>query len=64
MAVRIERVMGRGRAIVDWQANEDVLRMMRRDIKRELRAAGDLTEEELNELVSSMMEIARRTGAR
>jgi type I restriction enzyme R subunit len=63
-AQAIEAVMKRGREIVDWQSNEDVLRMMRRDIKRELRAAGDLSEEQLNELVSSMVEIARRQGTR
>jgi len=60
VALGIEVVMQRGQAIVDWQRNEDVLRMMRRDIKRELRAAGDLSEDQLNELVSSMVEIARR----
>jgi type I restriction enzyme R subunit len=64
VALRIEDVMRRGQAIVDWQRNEDVLRMMRRDIKRELRGAGDLPEDKLNELVSSMVEIARRKVSR
>lgn len=63
-AQRVADVMGRGQAIVDWQSNEDVLRMMRRDIKRELRTGGELSEEQLNELVSSMVEIARRRPAR
>ncbi|MCC7363174.1 MAG: hypothetical protein IT303_02285 [Dehalococcoidia bacterium] len=56
--------MQRGQAIVDWQRNEDVLRVMRRDIKRELRTAGALPEEQLNALVSSMVEIARRRASR
>ena len=64
VALRIEDVMRRGQAIVDWQRNEDVLRMMRRDIKRELRGAGELSEDQLNELVSSMVEIARRKVSR
>jgi len=64
VALRIEDVMRRGQAFVDWQRNEDVLRMMRRDIKRELRGAGDLPEDQLNDLVSSMVEIARRTVSR
>lgn len=64
VALRIEDVMRRGQAIVDWQRNEDVLRMMRRDIKRELRGAGDLSEDQLNDLVSSMVEIARRKVSR
>ena len=34
--------------------------VMRRDIKRELRNLGGLTEEELTELAASMVEIARR----
>jgi len=64
VAQRIEDVMRRGQAIVDWHSNEEVLRMMRRDIKRELRAAGDLSEDQLNALVSSMVDIARRKAAR
>ena len=62
IAINAATVMERGQAIVDWQDNEEVQRQMRRDIKRELRAAGGLTEEQLNELVSSMIEIARRTS--
>ncbi|HEY8884858.1 MAG TPA: hypothetical protein VIO35_06070, partial [Chloroflexota bacterium] len=59
-ALRIEKVMKAGQSIVDWQNKEDVLRIMRRDIKRELRRTGGLTEEQTNELAASMVEIARR----
>ena len=50
--------------IVDWEHRDDVQRAMRRDIKRELRAAGGLTEEGLDELARTMVEIARRRNAR
>ena len=33
--------------VVDWQSNEEIKRLMRRDIKRELRPTGDFTEEQL-----------------
>lgn len=38
---------GVGRGIVDWQDNDEVQRQMRRDIKRELRDAGGLSEDQL-----------------
>jgi type I restriction enzyme R subunit len=47
-------------AIIDWQHKEDVQRVLRRDIKRDLRQLGGLSEEHLNELAASMVEIARR----
>jgi type I restriction enzyme R subunit len=59
-ALSIEEVMRRGQSIVDWQNKEDVLRIMRRDIKRELRKVTSLTEDQINELAVSMVEIARR----
>jgi len=64
VALGIEAVMRRGQEIVDWQRNEDVLRMMRRDIKRELRGSDSLTEDQLNDLVATMVEVARRKGPR
>lgn len=60
VAQRVGAVMEWGRGIVDWQDNDEVQRQMRRDIKRELRKAGDLSEEQLNELVMTMIEIARQ----
>ncbi len=59
-ALSIEKVMQEGQSIVDWQNKEDVLRIMRRDIKRELRKVTTLSEEQINELAVSMVEIARR----
>ena len=46
--------------VVDWQSNEDVQRLMRRDIKRVLRPSGDYTEERLDELANQTVELARR----
>lgn len=62
-ALRIEAVMRPHQSIVDWQSNYDVQRVMRRDIKRELRGVVDLSEEELDELAQEMVEVARRRGA-
>lgn len=60
----VERVVAAGQAIVDWQNKEEVLRLMRRDIKRELRRVGGLSEEQLNSLAASIVELARRRAAR
>jgi type I restriction enzyme R subunit len=62
-AIKIGQIIESAQAIVDWQHNEDVLRVLRRDLKRELRALGGLSEEQLNELTASIVEIARRTPA-
>jgi type I restriction enzyme R subunit len=64
VAVRLEEVMRQGQSIVDWQNRDDVQRMMRRDIKRELRKVDGLSEEQIEELARTMVEIARRKMAR
>ena len=64
VAQRIESVVRRYQAIVDWQNRDDVLRAMRRDIKRELRSTGDLTEDELDEKTRRIVEVARRRSTR
>ena len=60
VAQSIEGIVQRYQKIVDWQNQEDVSRSMRRDIKRELRPLGDRTETELDEMVRTMVEVARR----
>ena len=45
--------------VVDWQSNDDVKRLMRRDIKRALRHTGDYTDERLDELANQTVELAR-----
>jgi len=63
-ALKIEEIMRRGQSIIDWYANEDVQREMRRDIKRELRGMDGLSEEDVEDLARSMVDIARRKASR
>ena len=60
VARSIESVVNRHNAVVDWQSNLEVLREMRRDIKRELRPTDDYTEEQLEELANRIVDLARR----
>ena len=59
IAKKVESVVALHTGVVDWQSNEDVQRLMRRDIKRELRPTGDYTEERLDELANQTVELAR-----
>jgi type I restriction enzyme R subunit len=63
-ATKIEQIVVAAQGIVDWQQNEDVLRELRRDVKRELRALGGLSEEQLSELSTHVVDIARRKSSR
>ena len=56
---KVEAVVVRHSSVVDWQSNLEVLREMRRDIKRALRPMGEHTEEELEELASRIVDVAR-----
>ena len=47
VARRVESVVNHHNAVIDWQSNLEVLREMRRDIKRELRPTDDYTEEQI-----------------
>ena len=60
VAIRLEGVVASHTSIVDWQANEEVKREMRQGIKRELRPKGGYTEQQLDELASRIVELARR----
>ena len=64
VARQVESVVVRHSGVVDWQSNEDVKRLMRRDIKRDLRPTGDYTEEQLEELASRIVELALRRSGR
>ena len=55
----IDAILEKHRGIVDWRENLDVQREMRRDIKRLLRNDGR-DEEELDEVVRRVVEVARR----
>ncbi|MCY3881621.1 MAG: DUF3387 domain-containing protein, partial [Chloroflexi bacterium] len=58
-ARQIEEVIQEHRAIIDWHENLDVQRVMRRDIKRLLRDTGRYGEDELDEVVRQVVEVAR-----
>ena len=60
VARQVESVVVQHSGVVDWQSNEEVKRLMRRDIKRELRPTGDYTEDQLEELASRIVELALR----
>ncbi len=59
---RIEKTMDKATSVVDWQANDEVKRVMRRDIKRLIRPTGDFTEEQIDEKAIQMVRLleARR----
>ena len=63
VALKVELVVKRHSDIVDWQSNDEVKRLMRRDIKRELRPTADYTEGQLDDLANRIVELAsRRSG--
>ncbi len=64
VALKVESVIVRHSVVVDWQSNEEIKRLMRRDIKRELRPTGDFTEEQLEELANRIVELAQRRSER
>ena len=64
VARQVESVIVRHSGVVDWQSNEEVKRLMRRDIKRELRPTGDYTEDYLEELASRIVELALKRSGR
>ena len=64
VARRVESVVNHHNAVIDWQSNLEVLREIRRDIKRELRPTDDYTEEQLEELTNRIVELARRRSGR
>ena len=64
VARRVESVVNHHNAVIDWQSNLEVLREMRRDIKRELRPTDDYTEDRLEDLANRIVELARRRSGR
>ena len=64
VALKVESVIVHHSVVVDWQSNEEIKRLMRRDIKRELRPTGDFTEEQLEELANRIVELAQRRSER
>ena len=58
IALKVESAIVRHSGVVDWQVNEEIKRLMRRDIKRELRPGGDYSEEQLEDLAARIVELA------
>ena len=63
VARSVESMITRHSGVVDWQSNDEIKRLMRRDIKRKIRPTGKYTEEELELLAERVVELAiRRSG--
>ena len=62
IALKVEEAITSHTGIIDWHVNDEVKRLMRRDIKRELRPSGDYTEEQLEDLAARIVELASRRG--
>ena len=60
VARSIDTILLGHRSIIDWRENLDVQREMRRDIKRLLRDTRRYEEDDLDELVRQVVEVARR----
>ena len=63
IAESIEESLRAHQSVVDWRKNSDVLREMRRDIKRLLRPRGRFQDHELDELASRMIEVSRQRAS-
>ena len=63
IAAEVEGVLQVHQSVIDWRANSDVLREMRRDIKRRLRDDGRFQERELDQLASRIVEVSRQRAS-
>ena len=61
-ALALEGEIKQHTGVVEWQSNPDVQRLMRRDIKRELRPSKKYTEGQLDELANQIVELVQRRG--
>ena len=61
---QVENSVAQHRAVVDWQSNQEVQRLMRRDIKRVLRNDAKYTEAELDDLANRIVDAFRSRGSR
>ena len=64
VALRVESAVDRHSGGVDWQSNDEVTRLMQRDIKRELRPTGGYTEGQLDELAGRIVDLTRSRSGR
>ena len=61
---QVETALAPHRAVVDWQSNLEVQRLMRRDIKRVLRDDEKYTEDELDDLANRIVDAFRSRSSR
>ena len=61
---KVERALAQHRAVVDWQSNLEVQRLMRRDIKRVLRPGDKYSEDELEDIANRIVDAFRNRSAR
>ncbi len=57
VALDVEKQLSKHLTIVDWQTNDDVQRIMRRDIKHQLRPVGHFTEPQIDNLAVRIVEL-------
>ena len=62
-ALQVEAALSEHTSLIDWRFNSEVLREMRRDVKRGLRNVEKRTEEELDALANQIVDVARQRGA-
>jgi hypothetical protein len=60
----VEKALVPHSAVVDWQSNGEIQRLMRRDIKRALRPAEKHTDDELDELANRIVDAFRSRSVR
>ena len=63
-AESVEKALVPHSAVVDWQSNEEIQRLMRRDIKRTLRPAEKHTDDELDEIANRIVDAFRSRSGR
>ena len=61
---KVETALAQHRAVVDWQSNLEVQRLMRRDIKRVLRPGDKYSEDELEDIANRIVDAFRNRSAR
>ena len=62
-ARKVESIIVPHTGVVDWQSNDEIKRLMRRDIKRALRYTNDFTEEHLDVLVGRIVDLSIRRSS-
>ncbi len=63
VARKVESIIAPHTGVVDWQSNDEIKRLMRRDIKREIRPTDDYTEEQLDALAERIVALAIRRSS-